>query len=285
MRPGVFSGRSGRIGRAGGYVQGMSEREPPAMPGEELVVHRDLPQGRVRSRRLGERRPGVPPVVVVMGMAVSDYLMPALAVLGEWTEAHLVELPGFAGSGEPRRDLDVPGYGRVVAQWLDTAGLGRVILAGHSSGTQIAAHAAGERPKAVLGLVLASPTVDPMARSVPRLLARWRLDARYPTPGLQESHVPQWRRAGVRRISHLVRVHLRDRLEDVVPLLPMPVLALRGDSDRLLSRRWAEELVGLAPDGRFTAMPGPHTFVWNAPHAWSAPIRALSDDAATAAPR
>lgn len=48
-------------------------------------------------------------------MAVSDYLLPARAVLADWTEVHLLDLPGYAGSGDPTRYLDVRGYGETVA--------------------------------------------------------------------------------------------------------------------------------------------------------------------------
>ena len=62
---------------------------------------------------------------MVQGMDVSVYLMPAVAELGRWTRVHLVKLPGFAGSGEPTRQLDVPGYAGAVVEWLDAAGPGR----------------------------------------------------------------------------------------------------------------------------------------------------------------
>jgi pimeloyl-ACP methyl ester carboxylesterase len=256
----------------------MSASAPPSLPAEEHVTYRNLPQGRVRSRRLGQQRPGIPPVVVVMGMAVADYLMPGLACLAEWTEAHLVELPGFAGSGEPSRKLTVGGYAETVAAWLDAADLGQVVLAGHSSGTQTAARAARLRSATVAALVLASPTIDPKARSWTRLLMYWRLDGRYPTPGLNASHKPEWRRAGARRLIHAVHAHLHDHLADTIPQLTMPVLVLRGRDDRLLSSQWARELVKLAPHGGFAEMPGPHTFPWVAPGAWSPPIRALVNE-------
>lgn len=125
-------------------------------------------------------------------------------------------------------------------------------------------------------LVLASPTIDPKARSWIRLLIYWRLDGRYPTPGLTASHKPEWRRAGARRLVRTVRAHLRDHLEATIPRLTMPVLVLRGHDDRLLSPRWARELAGLARTGQFAELPGPHTFPWVAPSAWSPPIRALT---------
>ncbi|MFB4313179.1 alpha/beta fold hydrolase [Actinomadura sp. 21ATH] len=205
----------------------------PEAPDRIEVTYRNLPHARMRARAVGRRVPGVPEIVLVQGMAVSDYLVPALARLGGWTRAHLVDLPGLAGSGDPPHELDIAQYGRSVAAWLDAAGLGRVVVAGHSSGTQIAAHAAALRPDGTVALVLASPTVDPVARSIPRLLLRWRLDARREPDELGRSHRPEWVRAGPRRLLHIVRAHLADRLEDVVRDVPVPVLVLRGREDRL----------------------------------------------------
>ena len=67
---------------------------------------------------------------MVQGMDVSVYLIPAVAELGRWTRVHLVKLPGFAGSGEPTRQLDVPGYAGAVVEWLDAAGPGLVCWPG-----------------------------------------------------------------------------------------------------------------------------------------------------------
>ncbi|MDQ4054767.1 MAG: alpha/beta hydrolase, partial [Actinomycetota bacterium] len=182
-------------------------QSPPELPREMLLHYTDVAEGRIRTRVLGEHRDGVPPVVVVQGMTVSDYLLPACAALASWTEVHLLDLPGYAGSGQPTRRLDVRGYGEAVAHWLEESGLHRAVVAGHSSGTQVAAWTGVRCPERVAAVGLASPTIDPMARSLPKLLFYWRLDARTPSPGLEENHVPEWKRAGFRGIAHLVRVH------------------------------------------------------------------------------
>lgn len=246
----------------------------PHMPDQYLVRFTDTPHGRLRSRTLGEARPGVPPVVVVMGMAVSNYLLPAVASLATWTQAHLVELPGLGGSGEPRHRMDAHEHARAVAAWLDAANLPPAIIIGHSSGTQVAAGVALRRPAAVAGLVLAGPTVDPSVRSFPRVVVAWRRDSRYPLPGLSRVHIPQWRRAGLLRIYRLVRAYIRGpHLEDLVPHVEAPVLVIRGESDGLSTTSWARRLADLARDGRFAAVPGPHTFVWPYPDSWTAPIQ------------
>jgi pimeloyl-ACP methyl ester carboxylesterase len=247
----------------------------PRVPPHVELASRPTGWGVMRSRTVGTPRDGVPEVVVVPGLAVANYLEPALRELGAWTRAHLVELPGFSGSGEPPHPMDVGQFADAVVQWLD-GGPQEVVLVGHSSGTQVAARAAVRRPPNVRALVLASPTVDPRFRSLPRVLMAWRRNHALEPPSLDEEHTPERQRAGLRRVQHALRVHLADALEDVVPHVPVPVLVLHGDQDRLCTEAWARELSDLAPDGRFCAVPGAHSFVWTAPSAWSAPIERLA---------
>ncbi|MEV1290064.1 alpha/beta fold hydrolase [Micromonospora sp. NPDC049679] len=244
----------------------------PPFPRNVITSYHDGPLGRMRSRAVGEPRSGVPEVVLVQGMGVADYLMPGLGAFGEWTRAHLVELPGFAGSGDPPHELTVPEFGRAVADWLTARQLGRVVLAGHSSGTQVAAQAAMGHAH-VPGVVLASPTVDPVARGLMRLLVRWRLDGRREPPGLTQSHRPEWKRAGGPRLAHLVRAHLKHVIEEPVARLAVPLLVIRGRDDVISTRRWGRQLAALAPASEYVEVAGAHTFPWRDPHAWSEPVR------------
>lgn len=244
-----------------------------------VLRYTNVPEGRIRTRVLGQPREGVLPVVVVQGMTVSDYLLPACAALGGWTQVHLLDLPGYAGSGDPTCWLDVRGYGEAVAHWLAAAGIEQALVAGHSSGTQVAAWAGVHAPRRVAAVGLASPTIDPKARSLPRLLYHWRLDARAPSPGLEENHRPEWKRAGPKGIAHLLRVHLRDQLERQVSRLDVPVVALRAEDDRLSTDEWLDDLSGAGPDVRWVKVPGAHAFVWTHPRAWSDPLRQLATGA------
>ena len=246
------------------------------MTADVEIDHRATAWGVMRSRTAGAPREGIPDVVVVPGLAVADYLQPAVCALGAWTRAHLVELPGFSGSGEPPHPMDVPQFADALAQWLDGSALDRVVLVGHSSGTQVAARVAARRPPCVRALVLASPTIDPAFRSVRRVMLAWRRNREEEPGSLDEAHTPERQRAGWRRVAHALRVHLADALEDVVPQVPVPVLVLRGDRDRLCSESWARQIGDLAPDGRFTTVPGAHSFPWTSPAAWSEPIERLA---------
>lgn len=217
-----------------------------------------------------------PEVVVVPGIGVSDYLVPGLTALGTWTRAHLVELPGYSGSGEPPHEMSVVEFGEALLAWLEAAGLERTVLVGHSGGTQVAARTAARHPPTVRGLVLASPSIDPRFRSLGGVLRAWHRDNHREPRDLGEVHKPERQRAGMRRVIRAVRAHLADGLEDVVPQIRMPVLVLYGEDDLLCTEEWARGLCALAGDGRFCLMPGAHSFPFAAPAAWSDPIRRLA---------
>src|SRR5256885_1962266 len=95
-------------------------------------------------------------------------------------------------------------------------------------------------------------------------------------PGLNEAHRPAWKRAGPGRILHLISVHLRERIEEILPRITSPTLVIRGERDRMSTRRWAAGLAGLPSNGAYLELPGPHTFLWHDPAAWSEPIRRLA---------
>lgn len=82
---------------------------------------------------------------------------PRPAVLGEWTKVHLLDLPGYTGSGQPTRYLDVWGYGQTVAHWLEASRIEGSLVVGHSSGTQVAAWAGVLCQDRVAAVGLASP--------------------------------------------------------------------------------------------------------------------------------
>jgi pimeloyl-ACP methyl ester carboxylesterase len=227
--------------------------------------------GRVRGRSLGDTRPGVPEVVLVHGMTACDYLLPSLHAMAGWTRAHLIDLPGCGGSGEPPHELTVAEFASAVADWLDHQQLGRVILAGHSSGTQVATATALRRTD-IAGVVLASPVFDPAYRGLIRVLWRWLLDLTREPAGLERVNRPDRKRAGFRRLLHVLHEHRHYPLADAVAALRVPVLVVRARDDALNTPSWASMLAG----GEHVEVPGPHTFCWRNPGAWSAPVRAFS---------
>jgi len=114
---------------------------------------------------------------------------------------------------------------------------------------------------------------DPAYRGLVRVLWRWLLDLTREPAGLERVNRRERKRAGFRRLVHVLGVHRKYRLDEAVAALRVPVLVVRARDDALSTSGWAARLAG---DGDYVEVPGPHTFCWRDPGAWSAPVRAFS---------
>lgn len=225
----------------------------------------------VRTLVLG-RPQELPDLVVVPGLGALGYLLPALRACAAWTRVHLLDLPGFGRLSTAGQPADLADVARTTAAWLEQVPTRPVLLLGHSTGGQAVLRAALERPGPVARLVLAGTTFPPGARS---LRAAAGLAARtlpHEQPGEVPAVLPYYLR-GARRLPELLRSALRDRPEDGVPRLQVPLLVLRGRHDRLCPQAWAQQLADLAPDGRLVVLPGGHNTPWTHPAQTAAAVR------------
>jgi pimeloyl-ACP methyl ester carboxylesterase len=69
---------------------------------------------------------------------------------------------------------------------------------------------------------------------------------------------------------------LRDRPEDLVGAVDVPVLLLRGRRDALCPLPWARELADTCPDGELRTLPGSHNVPYTHPGAVSLQIGSLA---------
>jgi pimeloyl-ACP methyl ester carboxylesterase len=112
----------------------------------------------------------------------------------------------------------------------------------------------------VAHLLLISPTVDPRVRSGPRLAAAWLRGTTAEPPRLGLEQVPDWRRAGARRLSAVIASALRVRIEDTLGRLDCPVTVVHGEMDSITSHAYAAALAG-GSGRRLVVVPG-------ATHSW-----------------
>ncbi|WP_158228427.1 alpha/beta fold hydrolase [Pseudonocardia sp. MH-G8] len=177
-------------------------------------------------------------VLIVPGAAVRRYVQPAAQTL----QARGVDTQLLAAPGEPGTFADLRAYGEQLGQRLG-GGPPVDLLIGLSVGAQAAAIAAAATPPEQLRqLMLVSPTVDPQARTAPRLLARWLGGGRVEQPALLREQAPDWRRAGPRRLAALVRSALIVRIEDVLPDVAAALSVVHGENDLITSHAYAAQL-------------------------------------------
>jgi pimeloyl-ACP methyl ester carboxylesterase len=246
--------------------------------GADPPLHREVWQtaaGRpVRSLVSGTVRPGIPDVVLVPGLGAPGYLLDLLHACGAWTRCRLLDLPGFGSPRTAGCPSELDALTPVAAACIED-GPGPVLLAGHSTGAQLALRAAVATPGRIAALGLLGITFDPPVRAAPvRLVPRLRTYLRERPRELVVT-VPAFVRAGA-GLARYVRSALADEPEHLVPEVTAPVLVLRGRHDALCPPAWAAELAKRAPRGRLVTVPGAHNVPYTHPGAVSLHLASLA---------
>lgn len=205
--------------------------------------------------------------VLVHGIGVSSrYFQPLASELARHGRVYLVDLPGYGGAPNPRRDVTIADHAAVLASFLRRSNLENPVLVGHSWGSQVVSMLARDHPEVSDQIVLMAPTLEPDARS------GWIATRNLLTDALREPPVvfgiaitDYLIRCGLpylrRQVPHMLRDQIEARLDD----LRARVLVINGDNDPIVSSRWAK---GLSLQGRsfqFREVRGPHVIMHTDP--------------------
>ncbi|NKC32262.1 alpha/beta fold hydrolase [Falsiroseomonas selenitidurans] len=264
----------------------------------------------------GTDRPG-PPVVLLHGNGAMAEDFALSGIVGSLARHHHVlvfDRPGFGHSDRPRRRIwTAAAQARLIGRALHRLGVDRAVLAGHSWGTLVAMEMALQRPDQVAALVLMSGYYTPTLRAevpafsgpaIPILgdLLRYTLSPllglaiapllfrRIFAPGPVPAHFaagfptglalrPSQLRAAAADTALMVPAAMATRHRHGA--LPMPVLILAGDGDRIVDvERQSGRLHRDIPGSTLRLLPGAgHMIHHQAP---DAVVRAIRDAAARA---
>jgi pimeloyl-ACP methyl ester carboxylesterase len=193
--------------------------------------------------------------------------VPLAEHLAPHARVYVPDLPGYGLSDRPRGpDLTVTELADALLAWMDRIGLERPHLVGNSFGCQVIADLAARHPDRVGRLVLQGPTMDPHARSAWRQVLRWL--AVTPFERYSEGVIllrDIWD-LGPRRAVTMMRMALRDPIEQKLSRIVAPTLVVRGTRDAIVPQRWAEEAARLLPNGRLVVVErAAHTINYSQP--------------------
>lgn len=198
-------------------------------------------------------RPEVPAYILIHGIGVSHrYLQRLHRELASSAPTYSLDLPGFAGTPKPGRQLSVEDYGAFIAQALKASGIGPYVLVGHSMGVQFAIEAALYAPGQARRLVLMGPVVDSRHRTARRQGLALFLDSL-----LRESASSNWLvftdyfRCGPRWYFTELPVMMTYPTELRLAGINVPVLVLRGNHDQVAGADWSLRLSQVVPQGSF----------------------------------
>lgn len=160
-----------------------------------------------------------------------------------------IDLPGYGEAPEPPRTPTMERTADLVAAYLRKVGRGPVVLIGHSMGTQVATEVAVRHPDAVGRLVLVAPTVDRHHRHALSQLLRLGVDLLGESPKVLLLGAREYLRAGP-NLRRKMAAMLTHRPEAVYPRVTAPTLVVRGERDRVSTRRWCAEVTAAIPGAR-----------------------------------
>ena len=222
-----------------------------------------------------------PPLLLLHGLNGSTFsfrlLMPYLT---PHFRAIALDLMGFGYSDRPQhRDYSLGAQARLVAGFLDTLGIEKASVLGHSLGGAVAMHLALEFPERVDRLILASSASDAETRRglrssrlvrplLPVVAAftvqnqRFRrmslrsacYDPAFITPEVIEGYMGPTRVRGHLRALGSLMVDRRKDLPLEPSTISQPVLIIWGAADRWLPASHAERLRALIPNSRLTVI-------------------------------
>ena len=215
----------------------------------------------------------LPEVVMVPGLGAPGYLLPWARQLASWTRVTVLDLPGWRWGRAASCSPTVAGIGAATARWLVEHDRRDVVLLGHSTGAQAVIRSALLAPDRLAGVVLAGPTFDPAARSIPTLLRRAVSTLAHERPGEVPAVLPSYLASGGYGVLQMLVDALRDRPEDWIWQLRTPVLTVTGERDGFAPPAWARRLADLAA-GRCAVLPGAHNACFPYPVQADAAVRA-----------
>ena len=226
-----------------------------------------------------------PPLVFIHGVLGSHRVWVHLAT--QMAETHTVVAPDLFGCGssaKPSADYSLGGHAGVVRDLLDVLGIEQAIMVGHSLGGGIALEFAYLFPERVLGLVLVAsgglgsevnvllraPTLpgagwvlpvlasgfarrqgNTLARGLRLVGVKGSTDVAEAWHGFEQLTDSDSRRAFLATIRAVVGPDgQRVSATELLPGIPVPVLLVWGDRDRMIPLAHAQAAVGQLPDAR-----------------------------------
>jgi pimeloyl-ACP methyl ester carboxylesterase len=205
------------------------------------------------------------PLILIHGLGGSTrWWSRNVPVLARFCRVHVVDLLGFGRSRGQRFVLREAA--ELLVRWMDTLGLARANIVGHSMGGFISAHIAAQFPGRVERLVLVDAAVSPPDLS--SLRHAWRM-----VWGLQ--HLPLMLlpvlctdalRAGPRTLVLALREILSADIRADLPRIEAPTLIIWGEHDTTLPVAVGRRLHEHLPQATFLVIKGAgHCPMWGRP--------------------
>ncbi len=234
------------------------------------------------------------PVLLLHGYADSwHFWEPLLPLLPSTIHCFAISERGHGDAGKPRSGYRLEDFSEDAVRFIDSVGLERAVVVGHSSGGYIARRVALDHPDRLLGLMLiGSPlslhqrrttfteAVNNLRDPVDPTFIEEFLDV-FPLFGpVPRSLLDATRTEMAKMPARVWQATLRGLTEADPPdsrAISVPTVVVWGDRDEFLARSEQEALAAAISGSRFVAYEGAgHLVLWDAPERIAADLVALT---------
>jgi pimeloyl-ACP methyl ester carboxylesterase len=223
-------------------------------------------------------------IMFVHGLGMSTrYLEPTMRLLANDFAVSALDLPGFGESRLHGRVLSLVELADALVGWIRARGIVAPILVGQSHGCQVVVEAFSRAPQLARAVVLNAPTMLEGHRSLAAQLLRVAIDTPREPLALVPHVVRDYLRAGPRRLLATLGDALRDRIEEKLPAVGVPVSIVCGERDSVSPPAWGARLArltgsrGASGEARFVVVPGAaHALPFSHPAALAAELAGVA---------
>jgi 2-hydroxy-6-oxonona-2,4-dienedioate hydrolase len=203
----------------------------------------------------------------VHGIGVSGrYMVPLAQALSRRYDTYVIDLPGFGRSTGPRQ-ASLDQHAHTLAAIIRHYGLENITLIGNSFGCQVCLKMLRFHPGLASAAILIGPTINKYERTYPQMILRWLQNLQHePKRQFAWLLIKDIYECGVSRVFTALSIALKDRPEDTIKAIDIPILLLRGEHDPIAPRPWLELLAGHQPNVQISELPGAgHALNFNSP--------------------
>lgn len=198
-----------------------------------------------------DSRPGAPgqepTFVLVHGLGMSSLYFRELAEhLARHARVVAVDLPGFGRTSRPERTLRMGSFALALERTIERLGLERVVLIGHSMGTQVVVETMARRPPEVTAGLLIGPVVNVDERRNRWVVQRFLQAATKETVASAWPSIRAYLQCGPRWFMDAFSAMVSYPIEDRIAEVTAPLAIMAGEYDRLAPRAWLELLAARA---------------------------------------
>lgn len=195
------------------------------------------------------------PVILIHGLSASSrWWHLNIDRLSDRFALYIIDLIGF-GRSRGKQGFVLSESAALLARWMETIGLERAHIVGHSMGGYIAAHLAAEFPEKVDRLVLVDAAVPLPRKTRLQHLTQLSRELRYTPPQFLHLLATDAIIAGPRTVFSAANQLVVADLEPELSKIQAPVLLIWGANDPLVPPAIADRLEALIPNVRREVIP------------------------------